>query len=109
MYRNILSAAMLLLSLNVSAQVTSPLLNCLDKGRNFTFTAKFNGQTATVTFKGWTYDLPYKGANVSEKGERWSNYANQEIHVGTTFPFDKYVDIRTAPIPSSLIANTHCQ
>jgi hypothetical protein len=109
MYRNTLSAAMLLLSLNVSAQVTSPQLNCVDSLKdNFQFTAKFNGQTATVSFKGWTYDLSFKGAWVSPQGERWSDYENKEIKVSTTFPFDKYVDIETAR-PRSTIASSHCQ
>jgi hypothetical protein len=109
MYRNTLTAAMLLLSLNVSAQVTSPLLNCLDDEVNFSFTAKFNGQTATVTFKGWTYDLRFAQAFVSKKGERFSTYQNQEIVVYTTFPFDKYVTVNTMQNPSSLIAATHCK
>lgn len=109
MYRITVSAAMLLLSLNVSAQVTSSLLNCLDEGRNFPFTAKFNGQTATLTFKGWKYDLPYKGAYVSPTGERWSTYENQEIYVSTTFPFDKFVNIMTGGrLISQTIASANC-
>ena len=108
MNRYILSASLILLSLNVSAQVTSPLLNCLDDEVNFSFTAKFNGQTASVSFKGWTYDLRFAQAFVSKKGERFSSYQNQEIEVYTTFPFDRYVSVTTMRIPSSVIAATHC-
>ena len=109
MYRKILGIALLLLGLNVSAQVTSPLLNCLDDRQNFPFTAKFNGQTATLTFKGWKYDLPYKGAYVDAKGLRWSTYENQEIYVATTFPFDKFVTIQTGgSSPPRHIAGTYC-
>ena len=109
MYRKILGIALLLLGLNVNAQVTSPLLNCLDDRRNFSFTAKFNGQTATLTFKGWKYDLPYKGAYVSKTGERTSEYGNHEIYVATTLPFDKWVIIQTwgAP-PNHVIAGAFC-
>ena len=100
---------MLLLSLNVSAQVTSPLLNCTPVHGNVAFTAKFNGQTAAVSFKGWTYDLRFTEGWVSPQGERWSYYENKEIVVGTTFPFDKYVTVTTARPQSSTIANTHCK
>jgi hypothetical protein len=109
MYRNTLSAAMLLLSLNVSAQVTSPLLNCVDiLKKNFQFTAIFNGQTATVTFKGWTYDLRFTDGSVSPDGERWSYYKNKEIEVGTTFPLDKYVTVHSLR-PRSPIARSYCK
>jgi hypothetical protein len=109
MYRYILSAVMLLLSLNVSAQVTSPLLNCTpSEGYGFPFTAKFNGQNATVVFKGWTYNLRYTGAYVNPTGERVSEYKNQEIYVLTTFPFDKYVSIHTGGSSPNVIAGAFC-
>jgi len=109
MCKIILNIGLLLLSLNASAQVTSPLLNCVDRSRNnFQFTAIFNGKSATVVFKGWTYQLKYTGAWVSSRGERWSQYENQDIFVGTTFPFDKYVDIQTGAPSSRPIAGAFC-
>jgi hypothetical protein len=100
---------MLLLSLNVSAQVTSTTLNCISKAKNnFQFSAIFNGQNATVVFKGWTYNLRYKGAYVNPSGMRVSEYENQEIYVSTTFPFDKYVSIQTGGSSPQVIAGAFC-
>ena len=108
MFRNILSAVILLLSLNASAQVTSPHLNCTpSEGYGFPFTAKFNEQNATVVFKGWTYNLRYARAFVNPTGERVSEYENQEIYVLTTFPFDKYVSIHTGTSPK-VISRAFC-
>jgi hypothetical protein len=110
MCRFTLSTAMLLLSLNVSAQVTSPLLNCVDSSKNnFQFTAIFNGQNATVVFKGWTYNLKYIGATVGPSGKRWLEYSNQEIRVATTFPFEKYVSIETWGSSHQIIAGAFCK
>jgi hypothetical protein len=98
----------LLLMSNATAQVTSPLLNCVDKFMKFESTAKFNGQTATVAFKGWTYDLRYVRAFVSSNGERRSVYENKEISVDTAFPYKKDLVIWTNPVPGSLLAISNC-
>ncbi len=110
MKKLIIVLALLLISFKSFAQVTSPLLNCVDHLRkDFQFTTKFSGQTASVAFKGWTYDLRFIGAWVTSKGERVSDYQNQEITVRTTFPFDKYVSVSTMPMPGSIIASAFCQ
>jgi hypothetical protein len=109
MKKPIIVLALLMISFNSFAQVTSPLLNCVDIVKtNFQFTAQFNGQTAVVSFKGWTYDLRFRDAYVSPQGERWSYYENKEIRVGTTFPFDKYVVINSNSHHVS-IASNHCK
>ena len=109
MYRITLSAALLLLSFNVSAQVTSPLLNCTPLEGDVAFTAKFNGQTATISFKGWTYELRFVEGWVGSQGVRWSYYENKEILVGTTFPLDKYVQVQTAPPRYATISKSNCR
>ena len=109
MKKPIIVLALLMISFKSFAQVKSPLLNCVDPLKNnFQFTVIFNGQNATVVLKGWTYNLKYNRAWVSSRGERWSEYKNQEIIVGTTFPFDKYVDLSTGGWSPRPIASAHC-
>ena len=109
MFRNILSAVILLLSLNASAQVTSPHLNCTpSEGYGFPFTAKFNMQQATVSFKGSTYTLTYSGAKVDFEGKRWSRYSNDEITVSTSFPLNNWVSI-FIPSQERAIAGDNCK
>ena len=109
MFRITVSAVLLLLSLNVNAQVTSPLLNCTpSEGYGFPFTAKFNMQQATVSFKGSTYILTYSGAKVDFEGKRWSRYSNDEITVSTPFPLNNWVSI-FIPSQERAIAGDYCK
>jgi hypothetical protein len=95
MYRTTLSAALLLLSLNVSAQVTSPLMTCGGAISGAPITVKFNGQTASVSFDGRTHTTTFDRAWLGDKGKRWSRYRNAELTLSTTFPLDKWIDIGT--------------
>jgi hypothetical protein len=96
---------------NAFGQVTSPLLKCSSVQSNFfPFEAKFDGTNAQVTFKGWSHNLKYDRAFISTSGERWSTYVNAELELSTTFPYDKYVSIRTlgtGPV-GTIISSAHC-
>jgi hypothetical protein len=104
-------AILMALTFNSYAQMESPLLICEpDKVDNygFSFTAKFDDKTATVSFKGWTYSLPYSRASVSTTGERWAEYGNTELRVTTNYPLKKFVAIF---VPDSIapITRSNCE
>jgi hypothetical protein len=90
------SAAMLLLGLNVSAQVTSPLMTCNRPISGSPITVKFNGQNASLSFNGRTHTLTFDRASVGDKGVLWSKYKNAELTLSTTFPSEKWIDIETS-------------
>jgi hypothetical protein len=79
----------------VFAQVSTQRLTCLDYTGRMSFEVHFQNNQVTLDLKGHTYRLPYNNAFVSKKGERWSAYANQEIWVLTTIPYDRYVTLQT--------------
>ena len=92
----------------VSAQVSTNRLTCLDETNGISFNVHFQGKQVILHMKGYTYHLLYYSAFVSKKGERWSVYRNPEIEVFTTIPYDRYVAINTpsgVPIAGSFTCN----
>ena len=96
--KKLIIAILMALSYKSYAQMNSPQLNCeplKEDGFGFPFTAKFDDKLATVTFKGWTYSVPYSGAHVHNTGVRYATYQNVELRVVTNYPFEKFVVIFT--------------
>ena len=102
-------AILMTLTFNSYAQMKSPQLTCeplKEDVSGFPFSAKFDDKIAIVTFKGWTYSVPYNKVYVDPLGVRWTFYENTELRVSTNYPFENFVAIFTPsftpPITRSL-------
>jgi hypothetical protein len=96
-----------LFNIQAFAQVSSSPMKCNDDRKNINFSIHFKGNEVVLVLKGFTHRVPYTESSVDKRGERWSIYENREIAVGTTVPYDKYVEIVTMPTKTA-IASAFC-
>ena len=72
-----------------------PVLTCESITRDINFAIRPGERSLSLTMKNYTHNLPFHHAWVSKKGERWKVFANNEISVSTTYPYDNYFIVQT--------------